>query len=529
MAEKKTLGAKILSAVRADSWANMITGLGKAGMDKRLGATITWTRRSREEFESLYAQSDTARKITDSLPFDGLREGWSIPTLEPEQQKALAAKVKQLRMTPLMLEAWTLARMHGGAVMMINTRGSADLSQPLQPTEILTGFTVYSRWELVHEGVEIDQQMGSENYGRPVRWRIQPDFGTTYLNQSVHWTRFIFFDGSYLPRRLFVTNGYWHDSLLNSLENPIRNYETAHDSCASILQDFNVGVWKMRNLAELVAAGQQDVIKQRIEVANYGKSVLRSVILDESESYDDKARTVTGMPELLRLVAGRLVAASDMPHTKLLGESPSGSNATGASTVMGWNDVVRAQQTTYLQPRLIKALRMIDPKLPQELDPIFHSLWQLDEKEQAELRKAMAIVDDAYIAMGALDTEEVRESRFGSGKLSLDTKLLERPKIPAMDPSEEGAAVAASGGVDLPKDLVLNGAQVTALTGMVTAVAQKQIPAASAIAVAVAAYNMTPEQARQIIAPADAFQPAPPPAAATPPAPKPGAPGAGQT
>lgn len=517
--EIKSPIGRLLSAVRMDNWGNMITGLGKAGKDKRLAATISWTRRSQQELEDLYAQSDTSRRIVDSVPYEALRRGFEIPMLDNLQTKTLAAKVAAARLPEYFKEAWTLGRMHGGAVLMINTRGTSSLDQPLQPQEVFTGFSTFTRWELTPYSAEIDQTPGSENYGRPIRWTLVPHMQSgPLLNQVVHWSRFIFFDGAYLPRVLFTTNGYWHDAILNPVLNAIRNYETSFDAAAALVQDFNVGVWKIKNLAEIVASGNADTIKTRIELANYGKSVLRSVILDEAESYDDKARNVAGMPDLLRLIAGRLVAATDMPHTKLLGESPTGSNATGNSTIMGWYDTVAAVQETWLKPKLMKALRVLDPALPADAEIVFRALWQMDDKEMAAVRYQQAQADDIYSAMGALDAQEIRESRFGGSKYTVETKLLERPKFMAGPDGVPTAAVpggvdqpGAAPGVNLPKDVVLNGAQVTALTALLSAVAQRQVPVESAIAAAIIGYQITEEQARRILGPAADFTPAPPP------------------
>lgn len=236
-------------------------------------------------------------------------------------------------------------------------------------------------------------------------------------------------DGEWLPRDLFIRNGYWHDSTINKLYNAVRNYETSHDSAAAILQDFSVGVWKLKNLADLVASGNESQIMSRINIANYAKSALRSVIIDaDMEDYSDKGRTVSGMPELLQKVGERLVAATGIPHTVLLGESPTGSNATGNSTVMGYYDSVSQWQESNLRQPLLAIARDLVSGLPESLDVEFKPLWQMDEKEIVEIRNKQAMTDAVYMEWGVIDPASVKESRFGGEKYSIETKTSEVPE-----------------------------------------------------------------------------------------------------
>ena len=50
---------------------------------------------------------------------------------------------------------------------------------------------------------------------------------------------------------------------------------------------------------------------------------------------------------------------------------------------------------------------------PLDLEVCFDSLWKPTEAEAATVYSTRATADQTYVAMGALDPEEVRESRFG--------------------------------------------------------------------------------------------------------------------
>lgn len=417
--DKKTFVARL------DGWLNLITGLGARGKDKRVAAQASWNRHDELFFEHLYASDGMAARIVDLLPEESLRKDWSYSGVEKPKSDSYLARLNELDTKNQVREAWKQARQYGGAAIVYFSKGTVGMDEPMREGEEVISLQVLNRFELLADPTSIDMNPLSKTFRQPTRYRLALIQGAgTDLNMLVvHVSRLELFHGTKLPRRLFIENGYWHDSALTRPFNVIRNYQTSHDSSAAILQDFNVGVFKMRNLAELVAAGKEDQIRERIELANYSKSVIRSLIIDESETYEEKSRTVTGMPELLKAAGTNLVAQTDIPHTKLLGESPDGSNATGNSTTTGWYDYVDSQRKEYLAPKILNITRKLNPGTPANLVIEYESLWQLDENEDADLRLKTAQTDAVYLDRGVLDPAEVAISRFGGDRYSRETEL----------------------------------------------------------------------------------------------------------
>lgn len=415
--DKKTFVARL------DGWLNLITGLGTRGKDKRTAAEALWHRHDELFFEHLYAADGMAARIVDLLPEESLRKSWSYSSVE--KSDAYLARFNELDAKDKIREAWKQARRTGGAAIVYFSKGTVPMDEPMREGEEIIALQVLNRFELQADSNSIDMNPLSRTFRLPTLYRvIGTQIAGTDLSQLViHASRLELFHGAILPRKLFIENGYWHDSVLTRPFNVIRNYQTSHDSAAAILQDFNVGVFKMRNLAELVAAGKEDQIRERVELANYSKSVIRSLIIDESETYEDKSRTVTGMPELLKAAGTNLVAQTDIPHTKLLGESPDGSNATGNSTTTAWYDYVDSQRKEYLAPKILSLTKKLNPGAPLDLGVDFESLWQLDENEDADVRLKVAQTDAIYLDRGVLDPAEVAVSRFGGDSYSRETEL----------------------------------------------------------------------------------------------------------
>ena len=410
---------------RLDGWLNLITGIGVRGKDKRTSSEAFWTHHDELFFEHLYASDGLATRIVNLLPEEACRKKWSYKGISQKDSDAYTKRIKELGARLKIIEAWKQARKYGGSAILYLSRGSSRMEEPMLETEEVVGLQVLGRFELQADFSSIDMNPFSPYFRLPTKYRLnlQQSVSSSLNSLVIHASRLEIFNGAILPRRLFIQNGYWHDSVLTKPFNSLRNFQTSHDAASAILQDFNVGVFKMRNLAELVAAGKEDQIRERIELANYSKSVIRSLIIDESETYEEKSRTVTGMPELLRASADNLVAQTDIPHTKLLGESPVGSNATGNSTVLAWYDFVDSQRQEYLAPKILNLTRKLNRGAIESLEIEFEPLWQLDEKEEADVRVKVSQADAVYLDRGVLDPAEVAVSRFGQGGFSMETKL----------------------------------------------------------------------------------------------------------
>jgi len=417
MAKKKTVKA----ARRNDGWLNVVTGLGTS-IDKRTASQAIYNIRAQEDWEQLYSSDDVASRIVDLIPEEGLRRWIEFTGVSKETGQDVNQVLQSLDARSAIEKTWKWARQTGGSVLYIVTDTDAP-GEPLGKNERVIGLRDLSRYDLRILTTDIESDFGAPNYGCPNIYYLNVQMGSKFKAYPIHHTRVIRFDGKLVPRRTYIRNNYWHDSVLNRIYNAIRNYQTSNDAGAAILQDFNVGVYKMKNLTNLIAAGKEDVVKARLEMLNYSKSVIRSMVLDaDEEDYVDTSRNVTGLGEMLGIQANRLVAATDIPHTKLLGESPDGSSATGNSTTSQWYDHIQSEQENYLRPKIKRLLEVCFPDMA-DLDFKFPKLWQLDELQEAQLRNQQSTTDTAYISAGVLHPDEVANSRFGGDTYSTETRL----------------------------------------------------------------------------------------------------------
>lgn len=440
---KTTAIVKRVKAFNMDGWKNILTGLGIKGKDKREASFIEWEPFTEQDSDSLYAASDVGGKIVDEVVNDAFREGYELKADEELDTKILALIVDEgarLKVDEKIIEAWKYARMYGGSGIVLIPNDLTKLNTPYVPGAVneVRSLLVLTRWELSRGNIESD--IRNPNFGKPQDYRICPREGNGPANNEVvHHSRVLRFDGAFLPKQKYVANNYWHDSVLNKCKKPIRDYDAALDSISSTLSDFSVAVMKIKDLRSNIAEDRDDLIMKRMEIANLCRSVAKTIILDaDSEEYQYQDRQLTGVADVARLISGRLVVASGMPHTKILGESPAGSNATGNSTTKDWYDYVKSQQENYLDEKLITLWKWIllakksptSGKLPAGLKAIYAPLWSEPESVQATTRKTQAEADVLYIQNNVLDSAEVAVSRFGSDEYSSETKLLNKNRKP---------------------------------------------------------------------------------------------------
>lgn len=420
---------KVQKALKLDGWNNVLTSIGIKGKDKRMSATVQWERGDRDSFDHFYSADDVAGNIVDIVPDDAFTKGYKLKGIDdPKTLEAIMDVGRKLKIDERFLEAWKLARVHGGAGI-IKVTEDAKMELPMPSGKKLLALNVVDRWDLQINSTDIDGDITSPTFRDALRFNLQVSEGTKSIFIPIHGTRVVKFDGAFLPRRLMRQNQYWGDSILTKLYNPIRNYQISNDAAALTVQDFDIPVLKLKNLAQLMTANCDDQVIKRLEMVNLSKSIAKMIVLDaDMEEFDHKSRNVTGLADILNKVEARLVSASKMPRTKLLGESAGGLGSTGESQQTDWNSFIESQQQNFLKPRLLEVYRHIIrtefPKVNAEsIDIEFNPLWQMSETEMATMRKTVAETDALYITNQVVDPTEVAISRFGGDKYSTDTVI----------------------------------------------------------------------------------------------------------
>lgn len=445
MKSKKKNKLSVVKRVITDGWQNIITGLGVSGIDKQRGAQIQWQRTSRSLAESLFSADDIGGKIARLLPMDGIREGvtWKLDDTSPDDAsdtiKFLTSEFERLKVWKTLGWAWTVSRTYGGSIVLMILDDGMELDEKVMPNRVrsIQALKVIDRWALTVTSDDIISDLTNPDFGKTefYRYNTSTDAGTSSESIRIHSSRVLRFDGVMLPQRLYVKNDYWHDSVYGRLFNAIRNYSTSHDNVSSILQEINQPVYTINGLNEALAQDEETLVLAKLNFVNLVRSSMRAVVLDTEDTFATHGASVQGVKDLADLVQQRLIAASEYPHTRLMGESPGSSLGEGGlSQLTDYYDTVKASQEINLRDPinmladLMFAQSENSMTRPDGLSFQFDPLFQADQKKETETRKIQADIDQIYMQNGVYDAFEVAESRFGTGEYSYETRLEDKDR-----------------------------------------------------------------------------------------------------
>jgi phage-related protein (TIGR01555 family) len=439
-------------SARQDGWQNSFTGYG-TWRDKTihayhaLGLTLT-----DEELSSLYYTEDIAAKIVEKRPEEAFRRGYCLKDSDDEEGAAELAQLgRDLDVDGKFQEAWTWARCWGGSLVIIGTEGGGSMAAPLKEESVraVRFLNVVDRRQA--EVVATYQDPLHPNYGQPLLYRIQ---GLDSSSAIIHESRVIRFDGVKAdPRKRIELQG-WGYSVLQRPYDVMRQFATSFAAAGVLTADASQAVFKMKGLMQMIASGEKQRLQTRMQLVDMSRSAARAVLLDaDGEEFQRIATSFSGLPEMLDRFAMRLAASIDMPVTLLMGRSPAGENATGASDFKHWYDSIASEQKKSLTPKLVRFYRILSRGKAKKLAIEWHPLQEPTEREKAEIEKIKTDTRSSEIKDGVLFAEEVALAKYGkntNGEIVIDEKVrkqsLEMEKELALNPPPEPAPGGQNGG-----------------------------------------------------------------------------------
>jgi phage-related protein (TIGR01555 family) len=269
----------------------------------------------------------------------------------------------------------------------------------------------------------------------------------------IHKDRILRFDGKWLPYRIRQRNYGWGMSALQPVYDSFRFYSTGISSAATLLTEFDIFVHKLRGLSSMLAAGKEKDVRDRLVLNDMSKSVYRGYAIDaEKEELEFISRNFGGIGEILEKLRIDIIGASQIPHTILFGESPGGLGSTGRSEERDFAKMLGDYQSAHFKRPMQQLVEMImlskdgptNGKVPDSWRVDFNDLFELNEREKADVRARVAAVDGRYIQLGVLHPQEVADARYGGSEWSMELTL--DPSLPRELPQAPGQKAVPPGG-----------------------------------------------------------------------------------
>lgn len=396
---------------RLDSWKNLLTGLG-GSRDKSTHLHLSkGSALPAEYLEQLYLNDDIAARICDLVPHEMLRQGVCIKVNDEVFQWNNLGEIIR--------DALTKARIFGAAFVYMGVDDGQAQEMPLLPNKIsgIKFLNVLTCKELSHDSFYDDPN--TAHYGRVETYRLNNV--TTKLGALIHESRLIpFFAMPPLNHRQFPL------SILQRVYPVLQQFHTAWQSTAHLMTDAAQGVFKLKNLHVSMGTNRSDELLKRMELVDMSRSISRSILLDAEEDFRRDSYSFSGIPEILEKMMLRLAAAARIPVSLLMGQAPAGMNATGESDTRFFYDQVRAEQEA-LKPKLEHLIKILNGDSQAQINIEFPALWQMTDREKADLRRMEAETDRIYLQEGVLLPEEVAIKRFSSGDFTVD--ITERAEL----------------------------------------------------------------------------------------------------
>ena len=243
------------------------------------------------------------------------------------------------------------------------------------------------------------------NYYRPDGWYV--------MGRTVHASRVLTIISRPVPDMLKPAYNFGGVPLTQLLDPYVNNWHRTRDSVSDLIHSFSTSILKTNMGAALT--GQADMsLFARADLFNKTRDNRGLMMLDmESEALEQVNTPLSTLDALQAQSQEHMASISGIPLVKLLGTQPAGLNASSDGEIRVFYDTIAASQQDNLRPLIKRALNIIQLSEFGQIDPgidfEFCPLYQMDEAQQATIRKTEADTDAVYIQSGVLDPAEVRQ------------------------------------------------------------------------------------------------------------------------
>lgn len=292
------------------------------------------------------------KKIVVQRVDDALKGELSITSdlLSSEQINQLKDDINEKNIIETVKQLLYWDRLFGGAGLICEVEGQ-DLSEVLTFDNIQEGdkinYYAVDRWEFSNTPYTNSDQIKSA--------RIDEDF--YYYDHIINKSRILLLRGVSAPSLIRPILQGWGLSVVEPLIAPSNNYQKALNLIYELMDEAKVDVYKINGLNTTLLAGDDKVIKDKLEVVNELKNFMKAIAMDGDDDFIQKQLNLTGIIDIIHELKLDICSAMDYPITKLFGTSPSGFNS-GDSELRMYNSTVEADTRPAVFNILKKILKL---------------------------------------------------------------------------------------------------------------------------------------------------------------------------
>lgn len=464
------------TAMRMDRWVNERNFFGGSRDPTTRTTFFRDIVMTREFLESLYRYDWVSRRAVEIPAHDATREWIDLKIENPKRKQEAERELDRLGVRERIEELIILSRLYGGATLIIGAWDGRDPAEPLGQVREIWWMAAVDRF--LAYPLTFYRDKNEQNFGDVEKYQVSRPMVQGTDVAVVHESRIIRLDGNYLPPLERIRNFTYGASIIENVLEATRQFGIASQGLAGVVQDFIIKKLQIEDLQNLLQTENgQNAIQTRLGELAAGMSMHGIAVFGKDEEFDKIGTPITGLHELADRFVEYVSAATGIPRSRLFNNLSGrlGGDA-GANDLRVHYDTIGAFQKTRLRKPV---QRLIDIALyplnfeEGEVDFEFLPLWQMSDKELAEIREHTAQTDTAYINAGVLEPEEVAMSRFAGDGINVEDMNIEvapRKKFLAefkkSDPTQERQpAPGTNGGTPPGSTEGLSEQEIAALEG----------------------------------------------------------------
>lgn len=303
----------------------------------------------RSMLDRLYVENEIIKAICQVPIDDALRGGITISTAEVE-----TSEIEELEsvMTAeddlgILGEGLIWGRLFGGGGFIVVTND--DPATPLEIEKLhnkKVSFKSFDRWELSYttQAYEVGDI-------------VEPQFWE-YYGRRVHSSRVVIFRGDRAPSLTRPTLMGWGLSVVENLVRAINQFVKTSDLTFEVLDEFKIDIFKINGLSAMLGMQRgEQIVRQRVDIANREKNYLKAITLDGEDDYQQKNLNFAGLSEVMSEIRMQIACALRMPITKIFGTS-SGGFSDGDEGIKNYNAMIESTIRARIKPEIMKILKI---------------------------------------------------------------------------------------------------------------------------------------------------------------------------
>ncbi len=420
----------IADSFRSDGYMNMLTKVGtlqdnSTGWDYLAEPIV-----ADQKLSSMYISNGLFAKIIDRPAEDAIAKGLDLSDLGDDLEKEVFTRLDALKFNDAIITAEKWSRLYGGSLVVMLVDDGRGLDEPLDWKNItsIEELIPFERpliqadtSDYIYSGSFAEQH---RKFGEPAFYDVYSQYGSFRVDAS---RCLVFRNGRVPESSRTAVYRHWGIPVYLKIKEALREAVTAHHDGTKLLERSVLGVYKMKNLSQLLATDEgEDKVIQRLQVIDMARNIINSMAIDvDGEDYQYINASMSGASDIIDRTCNMLSAVTDIPQTILFGKDPAGEDSTGDNDRDNYFQLLNRIQTNSYKDAAIKVVKIVlkamvadgtqEDQIPQ-YEVRFNPMKQLSEEEQANIdsikagtEQTKASTAQIYVDMQALDPSEVRK------------------------------------------------------------------------------------------------------------------------